>query len=140
MISEVRLATALGLKSARSTICFICLAHKETEMFWNFLTQWGVYLIFTRMSQICTVNLTDPSSYKMCLPDLNEYYNTSQFFVSLPTFRVQGQCSGSNSWKIKRNLFFFLISFGFMSFEALLLTVYSYKIIKSSGLTDAFII
>ena len=91
------------------------------------------------MSQICTVNLTDPSSYKMCLPDLNEYYYTCQFFVSLPTFRVQGQCSGSNPWKIKRNPFF-PTRFCFMSFEVLLLAVYSYKIIKSSRLTDAFII
>ena len=29
MILETRFATALGLKSARNAICFICLAHRE---------------------------------------------------------------------------------------------------------------
>ena len=54
---------------------------------------------------------------------------------------VQGQTPG----RLRETYFcfyfcFFFLSFGFMSFEALLLAVYSYKIIKSSGLTDAFII
>lgn len=72
---------------------------RDFEIFWL-----SGALIFTRMSHICTVNLTDPSSYKMCLPDLNEYYSTCQFFVS-----AYFQGSGSNSWKIKRNLFFPLV-------------------------------